>query len=57
MKEALSSLKKAEWRKAMEKEMKSLHTDEVWDLFDGPVEEKLSLASGFSNENMMLMEA
>ena len=56
MKEALYTPEEAEWTKAMEKEMESLHTDEVWDLIELPSGRKLSVASGFSNENMMLME-
>lgn len=34
--EALSSPKKIEWKKAMEKEIESLHTNDVWDLVKLP---------------------
>ena len=51
VKEAFSSPEKAEWRKAIEKEKESLHTNEVWDLVEQLSRRKLSVASGFSNEN------
>ena len=35
-KEALSGPEGVEWQKAMEKEMKSLHSNEVWDLVELP---------------------
>ncbi len=40
MKEALSSPQKAKWVKAMEKEMESLKTNEVWNLVELPVNRK-----------------
>ena len=41
MNEALFSPERAEWRKAMEKEMESLHTNEVLDLVELPSERKV----------------
>ena len=40
VKEAMSSPRKAKWVKAMEKEMQSLKTDEVWDLVELPENRK-----------------
>ena len=40
MKEALSSPQKAKWVKAMEKEMESLKTNEVWNLVELPENRK-----------------
>ena len=40
MTEALASRDKAKWRDAMEKEMESLHTNDVWDLVKLPKDRK-----------------
>ena len=40
LKEALASPDKAKWMKAMEKKMKSLHTNDVWDLVELPNDQK-----------------
>ena len=55
MKEALSSPEKRKWMKAMESEINSLNTNQVWDLAELPCGRK-AIGSGFSKENMIVVE-
>ena len=41
MEEALSSSEQSKWMNAMQKELNSLHTNDVWDLVEIPKDRKV----------------
>ena len=55
--EAKSAPEAPEWEKAIEREMKSLHLNDVWELVDIPPDRKIvGIANGFSNVRSMPTE-
>ena len=55
-KEVMASTDKEKWIDAMEKEMESLYTNEVWDLVELPKYRKQLAVSGYTKPREVLME-